>query len=173
VIFGLYSRVKLKLGDEEHIFDQSRLMLTEVTEIEKVTELSHDEWKWQLGRGSVTAVAALLHILRKRAEIPSDFKTMQFNVAQLEIVPLHEDDSEFTPEEVTADLQRRMDEAKAQQNGAVPTSATAASAVAPEDPKGTTITSPSSPPAITSVHGNGSSSPGVTSRSSRRTRTAS
>jgi hypothetical protein len=173
MIFSLYPRVKLKLGAEEHIFDHSRLMYSEVVELEKCTGLSYGEWERELGRFSISAVAALLHVLRRRADMPSDFATMQWNVADLNVIPLHADDSEFTPEEVTADVLKRVDEAKTRQNGAGPTSATAASAVAPEDQKATTITSPSSPPAITSVPGNGSSSRGVTSASSRRTRTAS
>lgn len=170
MIFNLYPRVKVKLGAEEHIFDHGRLMYSEVAEIEKCTGLSYGEWERELGRFSVTAVGALLHILRKRADVPSDFATMQWNVGELNVIPLHADDSEFTAEEVAADVLKRVDEARG--NGAGPTSATAA-AVAPEDPKATTITSPSSPPVITSVPGNGKSSPGVTSASSKRTRTAS
>jgi hypothetical protein len=171
LIFNLYSRVAVKLGDETHIFDRARLMYTEVAEIEKVTQLSYAEWERELGRFSIGAVAALLHVLRRRADMPSDYASLQFNVADLNIVPLHEDDREFTAEEVQADVLRRMEEARG--NGAVPTSATAA-AVAPESPPpGTTITSPSSPSGITSVPGNGSSSRGVTSRSSSRTRTGS
>jgi hypothetical protein len=172
VIFNLYSRVKLKLGDEEHVFDHGRLMFTEVAEIEKVTGLSYGEWERELGRFSIAAVAALLHVLRKRDEMPSDFATLQFNVADLNVVPLHDDGSEFTAAEVTADVLRRVDEAK--ENGGGPTSATAA-AVAPESgQQATTITSLSSPSGTGSGPGSSTNgSPGVTSRSSRRTRTAS
>jgi hypothetical protein len=170
MIFSLYSRVKVKLGDEEHIFDHSRLMYSEVAEIEKVTGLSYAEWERELSRFSITAVGALVHVLRKRADVPSDFATMQFNAADLNVVPLHEDDSEFTAEEVAADVLKRVDAAKG--NGAVPTSA-AAAAVAPEDLKAMTITSLSSPPVTESARGNGNGSPGATSASSRRTRTAS
>jgi hypothetical protein len=172
VIFSLYSRVKLKLGDEEHLFDHGRLMYSEVAEIEKVTGLSYGEWERELGRFSIAAVAALLHVLRKRDNQPSDFATLQFNVADLNVVPLHADDSEFTAEEVAADVLKRVDDAKG--NGAVPTSATAAT-VAPESgQQATTITSLSSPGDTESARGSSTNgSPGVTSRSSRRTRTAS
>jgi len=171
LIFNLYSRVKLKLGDEEHIFDRGRLMYSEVVEIQRVTELSYAEWERELGRFSITAVGALLHVLRKRADMPSDFATMQFNVADLAVTPLHDDGTEFTADEVTADVLKRVDEARG--NGSVPTSATAG-AVAPENPlEATTITSLSSPGDTGSAPGNGSGSPGATSRSSRRTRTAS
>jgi len=171
VIFNLYGRVKVRLGDEEHIYDATRLMLTEVTEIEKCTGLSYGEWQRELSRFSITAVAALLHVLRKRADMPSDYATLQFNVAQLEVVPLHADGTEFTAEEVTADVLKRVDAAKG--NGAVPTSATGGT-VAPENgQQATTITNPSSPPVTASAPGNGNGSPGVISRSSRRTRTAS
>ena len=168
MIFNLYSRVRLKLGDEEHVFDRARLMYSEVSEIEKVTGLSYAEWERELGRFSITAVGALLHVLRRRAEIPSDYATMQFNAADLSVTPLHEDGREFTADEVTADVLKRVEDAKAP-----PTSATAA-AVAPENgQQATTITSLSLPAGTESAPGNGSTSNGVTSRSSRRTRTAS
>ena len=172
MIFNLYSRVKLRLGDEEHVFDRSRLMYSEVVEIQRVTEMSYAEWERELGRFSITAVGALLHVLRKRADLPSDFATMQFNVADLAVTPLHDDGTEFTAGEVTADVLKRVDEARG--NGPVPTSATGG-AVAPESlPGATTITSLSSPPVTGSVPGSSTSgSPGVISRSSRRTRTAS
>jgi hypothetical protein len=170
LIFSLYPRVKVKLGGEEHIFDRSRLMFTEVAEIEKATGLSFGEWQQELGRYSITAVAALLHILRKRAGMPSDFVTMQFNSADLDVIPLHEDDTEFTAQEVAADLAKRMQEAEA--GKAVPTVAADGSA-APGSPKGTTITSLSSLSDSTSGRSNGSSSPGPTSRSARRTSTRS
>src|SRR5258708_6834499 len=117
MIFNLYSRVKLRLGDEEHVFDRSRLMYSEVVEIQRVTEMSYAEWERELGRFSITAVAALLHVLRKRAEMPSDFATMQFNVADLAVTPLHDDGTEFTPGEVTADVLNRVDEARGNGGG--------------------------------------------------------
>ncbi len=171
MIFSLYSRVKVKLGDEEHIFDHARLMYSEVAEIEKVTGLSYGEWERELGRFSIAAVAALLHVLRKRDDRPSDFATLQFNVADLNVIPLHGDDSEFTAEEVAADVLKRVDAAKG--NGAGPTSATGGT-VAPESgQQATTITSPSSPSSTASGPGSGGTSNGVISRSSKRTRTAS
>src|SRR6266704_2536505 len=67
MIFNLFQRVVVKVGeDEKHIFDRKRLMYTEVVELEKVTGLSYLEWEQQLGRYSITAVAAVLHVLRKR-----------------------------------------------------------------------------------------------------------
>lgn len=168
MIFNLYPRVRLKLGDEEHVFDRARLMYSEVAEIEKITGLSYAEWERELGRFSITAVAALLHILRKRADIPSDYATMQFNAADLSVTPLHEDGREYTADEVTADVLKWVEDAKSP-----PTSATAA-AVAPEDSQpGTTITSLSLPAGMASAPGNGVTSNGGTSRSSKRTRTAS
>jgi hypothetical protein len=172
VIFNLYSRVKLKLGDEEHVFDHGRLMYSEVAEIEKVTGLSYGEWERELGRFSIAAVAALLHVLRKRDEMPSDFGTLQFNVADLNVVPLHEDGSEFTAAEVTADVLKRVDEAK--DNGGGPTSATAA-AVAPESGPPTTKTSTpgSSPSGSGSGRSNGTSSRGRISPAAKATSTVS
>jgi hypothetical protein len=144
LIFNLYDRFAIKLdGEEEHVFDRSRLMYTEVAEIEKVTGLSYGEWERELARHSITAIAALIHVLRKRADKPSDFATMQFNAASLEILPLRDDGTEMSPAEVTADLARRMADAAA---GPGPTrgDATAVPAEAPA-PEATTITSPSSP----------------------------
>src|SRR5258708_29229870 len=97
-------------------------MVTQVTDIENCPELSCGEGQRELSRFSITAVAALLHVLRKRADMPSDYATLQFNVAQLEVVPLHADGTEFTAEEVTADALKRRD--TAQGDGAAPTSAT-------------------------------------------------
>jgi len=171
LIFNLYDRFKVKLDGEEHVFDRSRLMYTEVAEIEKVTGLSFGEWDRELTRHSITAIAALIHVLRKRADMPSDFATMQFNAASLEIAPLRDDGTEMTPAEVTADMVKRMAEKAA---GPGPTRGDAA-AVPAEAPvlEATTITSPSSPNGSGSGRGNGSSSPGGTSSPARRTLTRS
>lgn len=170
MIFNLYSRFVIKLGDDErYIFDRTRLMFTEVTEIEKVSGLSYGEWERELGRYSVAAIGPLLHVLRKREGQPSDFATLQFNVAEMDCVPVHDDGTEFTPAEVTADLASRMDDAAA---GPGPTRGGEATAVAAEEGlPDMTITSPSSPPVTASGHSNGTSSRGPTSSSSRRTRT--
>jgi hypothetical protein len=172
VIFSLWPRVVIKLGDERHVFDRAKLMFTEVQEIEKATGLSYAEWDQQLGRHSITAVAALLHILRIRDGQPSDFKTLQFAVADLDVVPLHDDDTEYTPDEATADLAKRIADA-AGGNGAGPTPAadtpgspSAGTGSTPRQP-----TSPSSPPATASGPGNGNGSHTRTGSSSRRTPT--
>ena len=168
MIFNLYSRLKVKLGDEEHIFDRSRLMYTEVAEIQKVTGLSYGEWERELARYSITAIGALVHVLRKREGQPSDFATMQFNAAELDVVPVRDDGTELTPAEITAELVARMEAAKA---GPGPTRGGEATVAAEESPAATTITSPSSPPATASGRGSGSGSRGRTSASSRRTPT--
>src|SRR5258708_4339089 len=166
MIFNLYSRVKVKVGDdEEHVFDATRLMYTEVAEIEKCTGTPYGEWRRQLGEYSITAIAALLHVLRKRDGQSSDFAAMQFNAATLDVIPLHEDDREFTAAEVEADMTKRLAAAAETAN---PISATAA-AVAPENGSkpATTISSPSSQSGSGSGRGNGRSSSGKTSSSSR------
>lgn len=170
LIFNLYSRVKVKLGDEEeHIFDRTRLMYTEVAEVEKVTGLSYAEWERELNRYSITAIAALIHVLRKREGIPTDFATMQFNAATMDCIPVHDDGTEYTPAEITADMLKRMEAAKA---GPGPTRG-AEETVAAEAPvlEATTITSPSSPVVTASARGNGNGSRGGTSPSSKRTLT--
>lgn len=112
MIFGLYPRVVLKLGDESYIFDRSSLMFTEVVEIEDATGLAFDEWRWQLERGSLRAKAALLHILRKRAGVTSDYQTLEFSAYDLDVAPLHDDGTEFTAAEVAQDIARRAREAQ-------------------------------------------------------------
>jgi len=171
LIFNLYNRLVIKLGDERHVFDRQRLMFTEVAEIEKVTGLSYGEWERELGRYSITAIAALIHVLRKREGKDGDFATMQFNAAQLDVAPVRDDGTEFTPAEITADLAKRMADAAA---GPGPTRGDAA-AVPAEAPvlEATTITSPSSRNGSGSGRGNGSSSPGGTSSPARRTLTRS
>lgn len=173
MIFDYYSRLAVKLGDgEKHVFDRGRLMYTEVAEIEKVTGLSYIEWEQQLRRYSITAVAALLHVLRKRDGQESDFGSMQFNAADLDCVPLHDGGTEFTPAEIAADLAARIKKAEAEAAG--PTSATDG-AVAPEASPQTSEpgTSHSSANGSASVPGNGTSSLTQTSSRARRTATRS
>jgi hypothetical protein len=154
LIFNLYPRVLIKVGDERRVFDRATLMFTEVAEVEKVTGLSFGEWQAELGRYSITAVGALLHVLRKRDGGEDDFETMNFGAYDLDVVPLHDDDTEFTAEEVAADLAKRLEEAQ----NPVPTIAAdlAASGESPE-PGTTAGTSPSSPGNSGSVPGNGTS----------------
>jgi hypothetical protein len=172
LIFSIWPRVAVKLGDERHVYDRATLMFREVQEIEKATSLSYAEWEQQLGRYSITAIAALLHVLRKRAGQPSDFATMEFAAADLEVVPLHDDDTEYTPDEAAAELTKRIADANGA-NGAGPTRA----ADAPEAPSGAAgstpprPTSPSSPPVTASGRGNGNGSRGKTGSSSKRTPT--
>ena len=173
VIFALYDRVLVKLGgSESHVYSRDGLMFTEVQEIERVTGLSYAEWHQKLGEYSITAVAALLHVLRKR-EGASDFGSMQFAVADLDVVPLHDDGREYTPEEVAADLKRRV-EAAAGGNGAGPTAAGATSpAAAASHPIPPAPTSRSSPSGSESAPGSGTGSPTATGSPARRTSTPS
>lgn len=112
MIFNLYPRVRVKLADESYDFDRSSLMFTEVVEIENATGLSFAEWQSELGRHSIRAVGGLLHVLRKREGVASDFETMNFSAFDLECVPLHDDGTEFTVAEVAADIERRAKEAR-------------------------------------------------------------
>jgi len=152
--------VAIKLGGERHVFDRARLMFTEVQEIEKATGLSYAEWEQQLGRFSITAVAALLHILRIRDGQPSDFKTLQFAAADLEVTPLHDDDTEYTAEEAAAEVMKRIADANGGGNGAGPTRAADAPGSLSGEAGSTKPrpTSPSSPNGSTSGPGNGRSS---------------
>ncbi len=173
MIFNLYPRVVVKLGDgERHVFDRAKLMYSEVAEIEKVTNLSYAEWQLQLSRYSIGAVAALLHVLRRRDGMPSDYATMEFNAADLDVVPLHGDDTEFTTEEVTADLEKRKAEAEAGP-GPIPAVAALAAAQTENPPTPPSSTNPSSPNGSTSGPGNGTGSPTPISSGARRTSTRS
>lgn len=168
MIFSWFSRVAVKVGeDESHIFDQARIMLTEVTEIEKISGLSYMEWKIELNRFSMGAVAPLLHILRKRAGIASDFATMQLNVAEIDVLGLKDDDTEMTPAEMLADIERRKAEAEAAANP-TPGEVAAGTPAVPPIPA-TNGTSPASPNGTASARGSGKSSPGATSAPSSAT----
>jgi len=115
VIFALYDRVAVKLGDDErHVYDSGHLMYTEAAEIERVTGMSYAEWQRGLSRYSIIAVAALLHILRLRDGQASDFAGMTFNAADLDVVPLNADGAEMTAAEVAADVAERSAEARAE-----------------------------------------------------------
>ncbi len=162
MIFSLFSRVVVKVGeDEQHVFDRDRLMYTEVAEIEKITGQSYLEWRLELERFSITAVAALLHILRKREGMPNDFATMQFNVSSVDVTPLKEDGTEMTREEWLADLEARRKAAEPD-----PTPAVAAESARPPIPA-TNTSSPSSPSTTASARGNGKSSHGASSAGSK------
>jgi hypothetical protein len=170
LIFNLFPRLVVKLGeDEKHVYDRGRLMFTEVAEIEKVTGQSYMEWERDLGRYSITAIAALLHVLRKRADMASDFGTMQFNAAELDCVPLHENDSEYTAQEIADHITGRLAGAAPD-----PTSATAAAVEhLAGQPTPATSTPGSSPSGSASAPGSGTSSPGATSSAASPTSTAS
>ena len=160
MIFGLYERVAISLGDERYIFDQRTLMYPEAAEIEAVTKLSYAEWALDLAGHKITAIAALLHVLRQRAGVPTDFAKMTFAAAALDVVPVHDDDREYTREEIAADVERRFGAAKA---GAEPVPTRAANGQA--SPSAATVpatrkrTSPRSRATSASGRGSGTSSP--------------
>lgn len=166
MILSLYPRVAVKVGDERYEFDRRDLMFTEVVEIERATGLSFWEWQRELDRYSLVALGGLLHMLRKRAGVPSDFETMQFRAADFDVVPLHEDGTEYTAAEVAEDIRQRMAEA----TGPVPTGAADAAGTPPAT---TANTSPISPNGSGSAHGSGNVSRGASSASSKRTPTRS
>lgn len=114
MIFGLYPRVAVKLGDERHDFELAALMFPEAAQIEEVSGLPYGEWERDLIAHKITAIAVLLHVLRKRDGQPSDFTAMSFAVKDLDVVPLHDDGSEYTRDEVVADISRRVAEANAE-----------------------------------------------------------
>jgi hypothetical protein len=163
LIFNLYKVVAVKLGDERYEFDRSSLRFTEVVEIENASGLTFAEWQEQLSRFSIRAVAVLVHVLRKRAGVPSDFETMDFAAFDLDAVPLHEDGTEFTAQEVADDLARRVKEAEEAPDPTV---------AAGTAPPGITASTPSTslilPSGSASAPGNGNGSPGKTSKSSKR-----
>lgn len=164
MIFQFYSVVAVKLGEERYVFDRDDLMFTEVVEIEKATGLSFAEWQQELGRLSIMALGGLLHMLRKRAGVPSDFETMNFRTAEFDVVPLHPDGSEFTLEEMAADVAKRLEE----EQNPVPTDAAGAAASGDgQDQANTKSTSRTSPNGSTSPRGSGKSSRGGSSRSSK------
>ena len=162
MIFNLYPRVVIKAGDESYEFDRSTLMYQEVVQIEEASGLSFGEWQTELGRYSLKAVGALIHMLRKRAGQPSDFTKMNFPVDGFDVIPLHDDGSEFTAEEVAADITKRLEEAQEP----VPTGAAAPAANPP--PVTTASTSPTSPNGSGSGPGNGTASRGRSSKGSKR-----
>jgi hypothetical protein len=132
--------------------------------------MSYGEWEGELRRYSIRAVAALVHVLRRRAGVASDFAAMNFAAGDLDVVPLHDDGREYTTGEVADDIGKRVEEAREAAN---PTSATAAPVAGGPIPAVTSRTSPSSPNGSTSARGSGNGSPGRTSRSARRTSTRS
>jgi len=163
LIFNLYPRVVIRAGDESYEFDRSTLMYQEVVQIEEASGLSFGEWQTELGRYSLKAVGALIHILRIRAGVPSDFAKMDFPVDGFDVIPLHDDGSEYTREELTpeklaADIAKQMEP--------VPTGAAAPAANPP--PVTTASTSPTSPNGSGSGPGNGTASRGRSSKGSKR-----
>ena len=162
MIFLYFRRVRVKLGDEAYDFERSSLMFTEVVELETATGLSFGEWQSELGRYSIRAVAGLLHVLRKRAGVPSDFDTLDFGAYTLDCVPLHEDGSEFTRAEMMEDIGRQNKEALEGH----PTGAPGSAAGGDQPPGTTASTSSPSPNGSESGPSSGTSSPGPISTSS-------
>lgn len=160
MIFSLYDHVRVKLGDESYDYDRSSLMFREVVLIEDATGLSFGEWQSELGRYSIRAIAGLLHVLRKRAGVPSDYGSLDFSADDLECVPLHEDGTEFTTAEVAEDVNRRIEEAREGRPTGVP-----GPPAGDEPPAVTASISPSSPSGTASARGNGKSSRGRTLKS--------
>lgn len=113
MIFGLYPRVAVKLGDERHEFELGKLMFAEAAQLEEVSGQSYLDWQSDLIAHKITAIAALLHVLRKRDGQPSQWPPV-FAAGDLDVVPLHDDGSEWSADEVTEDLQRRFAAAKAE-----------------------------------------------------------
>ena len=167
MIFNLYSRVVIKAGEERYEFDRSSLMYKEVVQIEEASGLSFGEWQTELGRYSLKAVGALIHMLRKRAGVPSDFAKMDFPVDGFDVIPLHDDGSEFTAEEVAADITKRLEAAQEPvPTGAADPAANPAPVITPSMSR--TLRSGS-----TSGPGNSNGSPGHSSKGSKRQRTPS
>lgn len=170
MIFRMFTRVVVVLGDERRVYDRKAFSFADAVRIEEATGMAYPEWEFQLFRSSVTAVAALLHVLRLRDGVPSDFKGMSFNVADLDYIPLHDDDSEYTAQEIGEEIAARIREAN---EGAGPTPA----AAGPEAPSGELPsqeprpTSPSSPAGTASGRGSGTGSRTRTSSSSKKTLT--
>jgi hypothetical protein len=158
MIFNLFPRVVIEIGDaEQYVYDRARLMYTEVAEIEKVTGQSYMDWSRDLGQFRITAIAGLIHVLRKRESVPSDFLSMQFNAADLDVTPIHEDGSKYTQDEMTAELRERKDKAEAELNGG-PIRASAGAGAAGSHPISAPSTPASSPSTSTSGPGNGTGS---------------
>jgi hypothetical protein len=166
MIFAFYPKVAVKLGDERYEFDRSSLMFSEVVAIETASGYSYGEWEQDLRRYSIRAVAVLVHVLRKRAGVPSDFDTLDFAADDLDVVPLHPDGTEFTAQEVADDIGKRLEEAKDPTGAA----GNATSGQTP-DTGSTPSTSLTLPASTGSSPGSGNGSPGATSKGSKRTRT--
>jgi hypothetical protein len=173
LIYQFFSRVAVKLGDESRTWDRKTFSYADAVRVEEATGMSYPEWEWRLERQSVTAVAALLHVLRLRDGVPSDFKAMAFNMSDLVSVPLHDDDSEYTADEVAEEIIRQTREAQAAADPG-PTRAAAGPEPLPEGegPASPRPTSPSSPASTTSARGSSASSRTRTSSSSRKTPTS-
>lgn len=164
MIFNFYSRVVIKAGDERYEFDRSSLMFREVVTIEEASGLSFGEWQTELGRYSLKAVGALIHMLRLRAGEPSDFGKMDFPVDGFDVIPLHDDGSEFTAEEVAADITKRL----AEVSEPVPTGAADPAASPSPVPVITASMSPTSRRGSGSGLGSGNGSRGRSSSGSKR-----
>lgn len=168
MIFSLYPRVVVKVGDERWEYDRKTLMFTDMAEIERASGMSLGEWQSQLGRYSILAIAALVHALRKKAGLPSDFETMDFAIDDLDVTPLHEDGTEYTADEVAEDIGRRVKEA---QDGVPTVAAESAAGQQTPAPETTPDTSPSSPKSSASGRGSGNTSRRKSSGTSKTTST--
>ena len=82
--------MKIRINDWSCEYDPSKILNVEAIAAQKVTGLGWAEWLDALGKGDMTALTALVWVLRKRTEPELRFTDVSFPIGDVE----YEDDDE-------------------------------------------------------------------------------
>jgi hypothetical protein len=78
--------IQIKIGDEEYFFDPVRVANDEAMLIERTCGCTFTQWQKQLEEGSVTALTALVWLLRRRnGQTSLKFTDVHFDLGDFDI----------------------------------------------------------------------------------------
>jgi hypothetical protein len=80
------SKQVIKIGDEEIWFDHEKILNVEAIAIEKAAGLIWTEVLMGLAQGRISAVSAIVWVIRKRTDPMLKFADVVFNVGDYEII---------------------------------------------------------------------------------------
>lgn len=92
----------IKVGEEEFDFDFASPSNRDVMVIEKVTDLTYKEWAEKVQAGSITALTALVYMLKRRGNPKLRFDDVEFNLGEFGIEGEVEAEDKETPDPTDA-----------------------------------------------------------------------
>lgn len=91
--------MKIRVGDNEYVFDPDEVSNEEAMQIERTCACTFTQWADQVTAGSITALTALVWLLRRREQPSLKFTDVRFKLGDFD---LH-DESEETPSTQSAE----------------------------------------------------------------------